>query len=639
LISQAAAKEAGINNRRQGRPTGGGAGAGGATGTIKKTLGGQFKTQLTSLMSILNQSQPHFVRCMKSNMEKLGRKFDSHVMLTQLRYSGLIEVCRIRQNGFPHRLTFEKFLKTYWMLNSSSKTAPELAKALEKEGYFTSEQYFVGHTKIFLKFETGLLLEQVRNQQVGSCAIKFEKIIRGWLMRRRYLKILNSLQTLQFAITTNDQLALEAALSQVTTTGAAVDFSVIQHSQVYKLALSTLHRLKLEEEMKQALENALKTSNLSLLLVAVERATAMDPPPPLMAPLLKTCQDKILELQVMRESLDSEEMKSIPITPNAPFPPPPPPPRRIMRSTLKSSNEIVLTSLQTISPIITTTGIINFSDIALPPPPEQEPPIDDPAPPPPPPLSPAESPLPPPLSPADSPLPPPLHLPTSRVSDRISDLTAEDGDHVSDLMTSSERSRSRQKETFRRYDSRSLSPKINRVEVRPMSSIIQRSLSPPPILETKIFTEKLPETHLPSSSPSSSSKVRHRTIIRKRVSQEEFDEIKSLHEALDAVIGASETEEGLTETDLLPLNEILTNIQSTGNQLSNEVSHLMFAKEELFRAKQQIELQQQLNEMGENAPRWKVRNRLQQATKLGMHNFSGISFLLSSFFFLSSLPP
>jgi myosin heavy subunit len=37
-----------------------------------KTLGAQFKTQLNDLISTLNQTNPNFVRCMKSNDKKVS---------------------------------------------------------------------------------------------------------------------------------------------------------------------------------------------------------------------------------------------------------------------------------------------------------------------------------------------------------------------------------------------------------------------------------------------------------------------------------------------------------------------------------------------------------------------------------------
>jgi hypothetical protein len=598
------------------------------TSGVKKTLGGQFKTQLSSLMTILNQSQPHFVRCMKSNMEKMSQKFDSHVMLTQLRYSGLIEVCRIRQNGFPHRYTFDKFYQIYYILNSSAKSFFELLKYfVEKVQYLSSDHYFVGHTKIFLKYETGLYLEQVRNYQITKYVMKFQKMIRGWLVRKRFQKILIVLKDLKNAMREQDCDLLERVL-------VLAEESLISSSVVLNLlvsdAQSLFSRLKLEKLTRGMLENALGSLNRTLLTDAINKAMTLIPP--YTAPLVDQCREKLSELE---NKICEEEILSIPVTPQAPFPPPPPPPRNL-KSTRFSRNDIVLASLQTISPMLLVTDPLPPETYGLPPPPPEEP--LDPLPPPPP-LSERVSdspPPPPPLLFDDSLPPPPPALPQATFPiDRISDLT-DDGDVHTPLL--SERSRFPKRESFKRQESRSLSPKINRVEVRPFSSF-QRSKSPPPNLETKDFTERFPNTNLPPLSNNTTiptSQVR-RTIIRKRVSQEEFDEMRSLQEALSDVIGASDTDEGLSTAQFHSLKAVLSNIKSSGNCVSNEVTHLVLANEELLRAKQQIELQKQMREMTDSAPRWKVRNRLQQAAILGMNNFSGEIIFSSSALFSSEL--
>ncbi len=74
------------------------------------TLGTQFKMQLTDLMLVLNATDPHFVRCMKPNDLKKASTFQAGMMLAQLRYAGLLEVCRIRQIGYPVRKSFEEFV-------------------------------------------------------------------------------------------------------------------------------------------------------------------------------------------------------------------------------------------------------------------------------------------------------------------------------------------------------------------------------------------------------------------------------------------------------------------------------------------------------------------------------------------------
>ena len=47
------------------------------------------------LMTVLNSTQPHFIRCIKPNDEKQSGEFTSTLVLDQLNYAGLLEVCRI----------------------------------------------------------------------------------------------------------------------------------------------------------------------------------------------------------------------------------------------------------------------------------------------------------------------------------------------------------------------------------------------------------------------------------------------------------------------------------------------------------------------------------------------------------------
>jgi myosin heavy subunit len=87
-------------------------GRGGAGGKKKvATLGGQFKSSLTSLMETLNKTSPSFVRTVKPNAQKVGGLFTSTMVLDQLRYSGLLEVCRIRKLGYPVRRDNIEFFK------------------------------------------------------------------------------------------------------------------------------------------------------------------------------------------------------------------------------------------------------------------------------------------------------------------------------------------------------------------------------------------------------------------------------------------------------------------------------------------------------------------------------------------------
>ena len=72
-----------------------------------------FQSSLTELMEKMKASRPRFIRCIKPNTEKMRDSFVSHYVQKQLRYTGVMETARIRQHGFPTRLTFHDFCKRF----------------------------------------------------------------------------------------------------------------------------------------------------------------------------------------------------------------------------------------------------------------------------------------------------------------------------------------------------------------------------------------------------------------------------------------------------------------------------------------------------------------------------------------------
>ena len=92
---------------------GGGAGAARQTPELK-TIAGKFKKQLQSLAHTLSITSPHYVRCIKPNdlhMRPIDGvvAFDAWKTYQQLLYAGVMEVCRIKKEGYPFRETYEKF--------------------------------------------------------------------------------------------------------------------------------------------------------------------------------------------------------------------------------------------------------------------------------------------------------------------------------------------------------------------------------------------------------------------------------------------------------------------------------------------------------------------------------------------------
>ena len=65
-----------------------------------KTLGAAFRASLKDLMKKLATCTPHFVRCIKPNMQKVPGNYDEENVKIQLSYTGVMETCEIRRQGY-----------------------------------------------------------------------------------------------------------------------------------------------------------------------------------------------------------------------------------------------------------------------------------------------------------------------------------------------------------------------------------------------------------------------------------------------------------------------------------------------------------------------------------------------------------
>ncbi|KAK8199579.1 class V myosin-like protein [Phyllosticta capitalensis] len=161
----------------------------------KPTLGGIFKASLIELMSTINSTDVHYIRCIKPNEAKEAWKFEGPMVLSQLRACGVLETVRISCAGYPTRWTYEEFALRYYMLIPSSEWTAEIrdmADRILKRALGTSEKqgadkYQLGLTKIF--FRAGMLafLENLRTARLNGAAIMIQKNLRAKYYRRKYL--------------------------------------------------------------------------------------------------------------------------------------------------------------------------------------------------------------------------------------------------------------------------------------------------------------------------------------------------------------------------------------------------------------------------------------------------------------------
>ncbi|KAK9235482.1 P-loop containing nucleoside triphosphate hydrolase protein [Lipomyces kononenkoae] len=178
-----------------------------------RTVAQRHKEQLTSLMTQLNSTHPHFVRCILPNHEKRPRKMDNVLVLDQLRCNGVLEGIRIARTGFPNRLSFAEFRQRYEILvtHGGGARGTPLARATAT-GYVDGQRacslildalnldksaYRVGITKVF--FRAGVLaeLEERREKLVRTVITLIQSRARGYLQRRYANKRLHRAEAVQ----------------------------------------------------------------------------------------------------------------------------------------------------------------------------------------------------------------------------------------------------------------------------------------------------------------------------------------------------------------------------------------------------------------------------------------------------------
>lgn len=162
----------------------------------KPTLGGIFRSSLIELMHTINNTDVHYIRCIKPNEAKEAWKFEGPMVLSQLRACGVLETVRISTAGYPTRWTYEEFALRYYMLVQSTEWTSEirqmadaiLSKALGTSSEKGMDKYQLGLTKIF--FRAGMLafLENLRTNRLNDCAILIQKNLKAKYYRRRYLE-------------------------------------------------------------------------------------------------------------------------------------------------------------------------------------------------------------------------------------------------------------------------------------------------------------------------------------------------------------------------------------------------------------------------------------------------------------------
>ncbi|XP_029675375.1 myosin heavy chain, muscle isoform X10 [Formica exsecta] len=172
---------------------GGGKGGRGKKGGGFSTVSSSYREQLNNLMTTLRATQPHFVRCIIPNELKQPGVIDSHLVMHQLTCNGVLEGIRICRKGFPNRMVYPDFKLRYKILCANAVQEPcdpqKATQIILETINLESDQYRMGHTKVF--FRAGVLgqMEELRDERLGKIVSWMQAYIRGYLSRKDYKKL------------------------------------------------------------------------------------------------------------------------------------------------------------------------------------------------------------------------------------------------------------------------------------------------------------------------------------------------------------------------------------------------------------------------------------------------------------------
>ncbi|XP_069078387.1 unconventional myosin-IXa isoform X3 [Pleurodeles waltl] len=152
------------------------------------SISAQFQASLNKLMDTLGQAEPYFVKCIRSNAEKLPLRFNDSLVLRQLRYTGMLETVRIRQSGYSCKYSFQDFVDHFHVLLSRQvlPTKPYIQDFFWKAKH-SPEDYQVGRTMVFMKEKERQRLQAMLHQEVLQRITLLQRWFRAMLYRQHFL--------------------------------------------------------------------------------------------------------------------------------------------------------------------------------------------------------------------------------------------------------------------------------------------------------------------------------------------------------------------------------------------------------------------------------------------------------------------
>ncbi|RCN51038.1 myTH4 domain protein [Ancylostoma caninum] len=153
----------------------------------------QFNTASTALVEKILGGTSHYVRCVRSNNERLPARLDEPSLVRQIKALCIIETLRFRQAGFPVRIPFERFARNYRCLLPSDialcqKQKEIIIDILDGQGVKFADDHRIGANYVFMRDRLANRLQTLREKTQRDAAYVIQKTMRAYVARKGYLR-------------------------------------------------------------------------------------------------------------------------------------------------------------------------------------------------------------------------------------------------------------------------------------------------------------------------------------------------------------------------------------------------------------------------------------------------------------------
>ena len=96
----------------------------------------------------MQETEPHFIRCLKPNETKRPMEWDGPKVLNQLFSLSILEALQLRQIGYSYRRRFEDFVKRFRWLDlgavNSDAARKDVAQQMLENSSLSRDEWAVG---------------------------------------------------------------------------------------------------------------------------------------------------------------------------------------------------------------------------------------------------------------------------------------------------------------------------------------------------------------------------------------------------------------------------------------------------------------------------------------------------------------